>query len=270
MEILVRLLSCFIVSFAFLFSYDLEASVELQPHRAYYTVTMDSRPDPRSSVTDARGTMVIEFEKVCGGWTLQQRSETRMYHNDGTVEHIRWGYVTFEAEDGSLFTFNTYRKNNDELVEDIRGKAEKKGNNIIVTYQKPEKKTLKLPEGVLFPTQHVKTLLRAAEGEEQIFPHVVFDGSSEEGASEINAFVGAQKVVEADPANKAAHQFANQPFWPVRFAVYGPEATEYDPIYVTTQDLLPNGIIKQYVIDYGGVKIHGVLERLELLRDGGC
>ncbi len=162
------------------------------------------------------------------------------------------------------------RKNNDDLIEDIRGRAEKKGNAIIVTYQKPEKKTLKLPEGVLFPTQHVKTLLSAAQGEEQIFPHVVFDGSSAEGASEINAFVGAQKIVEADPTNKAAHQFANQPFWPVRFAVYGPEATDYDPIYVTTQDLLPNGIIKQYVIDYGGVKIHGVLERLELLRDGGC
>ncbi len=265
-----KLLALFGVIFGCLLSCSLQANVELQPHRAYYTVTMDGRPDPRSSVTDARGTMVIEFEKVCGGWTLQQRSETRMYHNDGRVEHIRWGYVTFEAEDGSLFTFNTYRKTNDELVEDIRGRAEKKGNTIVVTYQKPEKKTLKLPEGVLFPTQHVKTLLNAAEGKEQIFPHVVFDGSSDEGASEINVFVGAQKMIENTPASKTTPQLANQPFWPVRFAVYGPEKTDYEPIYVTTQDLLPNGIIKQYVIDYGGIKIHGVLERLELLRESGC
>ncbi|MBI2706764.1 MAG: DUF1849 family protein [Proteobacteria bacterium] len=265
-----RLLASFVVIFGFLLSFSLEASIELQPHRAYYTVTMESRPDPRSTVTDARGTMLIEFDKVCDGWTVQQRSETRLYHNDGTVEHIRWGYVTYEAEDGSLFTFNTYRKTDDELVEDIRGRAEKKGDLIVVTYQKPEKKTLQLQESVLFPIQHIKSLLGAAQEGEQIFPRVVFDGSSNDGASEINTFIGAKKVMAGNPVSEAAHQFANQPFWPVRFAVYGPEKADYEPVYVTTQDLLPNGIIKQYVIDYGGTKLHGVLDRIELLRESGC
>jgi len=270
MENGVRFLAFFVVISGFLFSLALEASVELQPHRAYYTVTMESRPDPRSSVTDARGTMLIELNKVCDGWTVQQRSETRLYHNDDTVEHIRWGYVTYEAEDGSLFTFNTYRKTNDELIEDIRGRAERKSDLVTVTYQKPEKKTLKLQEGVLFPLQHIKSLLSVAQEGEQIFPRIVFDGSSDEGSSEINTFIGAKKVTAGNPASEAAHQFANQPFWPVRFAVYGAEKTDYEPMYVTTQDLLPNGIIKQYVIDYGGMKIHGVLDRIELLRDGGC
>ncbi len=248
-------------------SFSVQATVELQPHRAYYTVTMESRPGPRSSVTDARGTMLIEFNKVCDGWTVQQRSETRLYHNDGSVEHIRWGYVTYETDDGSLFTFNTYRKTDDELVEDIRGRAKKTGDLIVVTYQKPEKKTLKLQEGALFPIQHIKALLTAAQAGEQIFPRIVFDGSSDEGASEINAFIGAKKVIAGNPAMEAVHQFANQPFWPVRFAVYGHTKTDYEPTYVTTQDLLPNGIIEKYNIDYGGIKLHGVLERIELLRE---
>lgn len=259
-----------VIIIGFLSPYCLYATVELQPHRAYYTVSMEGRPEPRSSITDVRGTMMIEFDKVCGGWTVQQRSELWRYQDDDTVEHVRWGYVTFEADDGSLFKFNTTLKTNDELVKDIRGFARKKGNAVEVIYQKTLKKTLTLPEGTLFPTQHTKALLNAASGGEQMFPRIVFDGSTAEGANEINTFIGAKKVMAGNPNSEDAHQFANQPFWPVRFAVYGLEKTDYEPEYVTTQELLPNGIIKQYSIDDGGLKIHGVLERIELLSGSGC
>lgn len=259
-----------IVIIGFFLPFTLRATVELQPHRAYYTVTMENRPDPRNSITDIRGTMLIEVSKVCGGWVVQQRSETRLYHNDASVEHVRWGYVTYEAEDGSFFKFNTYRKNNDELVEDFRGKVQKNGRLIEANYQKPSKKKLRLPEGTLFPIQHIKALLAAAEKGDQVFPCIVFDGSNDEGASEINTFIGPKKIMAGNPASEVAHQFANQPFWPVRFAVYGNEKTDYEPLYTTAQELLPNGIIKQYVIDYGGIKIRGILDRIELLRENGC
>jgi hypothetical protein len=212
--------------------------------------------------------MMLEFNKVCDGWTVQQLSEIWRYHDNGSVEHIRWGYVTWEADDGSHFKFNTFRKIDNELVEDIRGSAKRSGKLTQVIYQKPEKKTLELPEGVLFPIQHTKGLLEAAHLGEHMFPRIIFDGSNLNGASEINTFMGAKKVVAGNPTVEDAHQFANQPFWPVRFAVYGLGETTYEPIYITTQELLPNGIIKQYVIDNDGVKIRGILERIELLNRG--
>jgi hypothetical protein len=264
----VRLPACFFVIIGCLIPFALKASVELQPHRAYYTITMTGRPDPQSSISDVRGTMMLEFNKACDGWTVQQLSEIWRYQDDGSVEHIRWGYVTWEAEDGSLFKFNTFRKIDDELVEDIRGTAKRTGKLTQVFYQKPEKKTLPLPEGVLFPVQHTKGLLEAAELGEHMFPSIVFDGSNLEGASEMNTFMGAKKVVAGNPTVEDAHQFANQPFWPVRFAVYGLAERAYEPLYVTTQELLPNGIIKQYVIDNDGVKVRGTLERIELLSGG--
>lgn len=259
----------FFIIILFFMSFDLKATTHLQPHRAYYTITMAGRPAPHSNVSDVRGTMMVEFNKVYEGWTVQQLSEIWRYQDDGSVEHMRWGYVTWEAEDGSLFKFNTFRKNNDELVEDIRGTAKRIGKLTQVIYQKPEQKTLKLPDMVLFPTQHTKKLLQAAEEGEHTFPSVVFDGSSVEGASEINTFVGTKKVTAGNPSIDNTHQFANQPFWPVRFAVYGFGETAYEPAYVTTQELLPNGIIKQYIIDNNGVKIRGVLERIELLSGSG-
>jgi len=268
---MLRISAYFFVIVGFFIPLGLAAPIELQPHRAYYTVSLTGRPDPRSSVVDVRGTMMIEFNKVCNGWTVQQLSEIWRYHDDDSSEHTRWGYVTWEADDGSLFKFNTFRKANDELVEDIRGMAKKNGKLIDATYQKPEKKTINLPENALFPIQHIKALLEAAQEGEHMFPRVVFDGSSAGGASEINTFIGAKKVTAGNPASEKAHQFASQPFWPVRFAVYGLGETAYEPSYSTTQDLLPNGIIKQYVIDDGMIKIHGVLDRVELLSEGsGC
>jgi len=269
----VRTTAYFFVVFGLLAQFSLEAApVELQPHRAYYTVSLAGRPDPRSEVTDVRGTMMIEFDKVCGGWTVQQISEIWRYHNDeeNTVEHVRWGYVTFEDTQGTLFKFNTFRKTNDELVEDIQGTARKNGKLIEVDYQKPKKTKIILPDGTLFPIQHTHALLEAAQIGEQMFPRIVFDGSSTDGASEINTFIGTKKTAAGNSGTEASHQFASLPFWPVRFAVYGLDKTNYEPEYITTQELLPNGIIKQYVIDYGGLKIRGVLDRVELLPVGGC
>ena len=244
------------------------AVVELQPHRAYYTITLEGPPNPQTSVTEVQGTMLIEFSKVSEGWTVQERSDLRLIHDDGSTERNRWGYVTFESQDGNRLHFNTYRKVEGELVEEIKGQAIRDGKKINVTYQKPQKKTITITEDVLFPTQHITSLLDVAQKGESIFPRLVFDGSSDVGPSEINTFVGSKKVMTENLSTDTDHQFANQPFWPVRFAVHSQGKIDYEPNYVTTQELLPNGIIKQYVIDYGNIKIRGVLDRIEFLQEG--
>lgn len=265
MENILRHIVFLVTLLGYFYSVNLNASVELQPHRAYYTVTLEGKPDPRSSVTDVQGVMLLEFQNVPGGATIQQRSKTRLYYNDGSVEYVEWAYLTYESADGSLFKFETCRKIDEEIQAHLRGVVKRKGTALEVTYKDPKGKTLILPNETIFPTQHVKALLTAAQKGERIFPSLVFDGSSEEGASEINTFLGEKKVVAGNPGCETTHQFATQPFLPVKFAVYGCKKTDYEPLYITTQDLLPNGIIKQYVIDYGNLKIRGVLDRIELL-----
>lgn len=243
---------------------------ELQPHRAYYTVSMISLPSIKSTVTDVRGTMMLELTKTCDGWASQQVSDIWRYSGEDEVEHIRWGYVTFESADSRFFKFNTFRKVDDELVEDIRGQATKSAKGTEVNYQKPKKLTLRLTDGVVFPLEYTQALLEIAEKGDHLYPGVVFDGSSTDGPSEVNAFVGEKKVTAGNPAAEGAHQFAAQPFWPVRFSVYGEGGGRYEAEYTTTQELLPNGIIKQYVIDDGTLKIRGVLDRVEVLPKEGC
>ena len=264
------LIAYLVLTLGVLAPFGLKAIVELQPHRAYYTVSMEGRPSLNTNITEVRGTMMVELNKVCGGWTVQQRSEIWQYRDDDTIKHIKWSYVTYEAEDGMLFKFNTFREIDDEIVENIRGQAKKNGKLIEVLYQKPKKATQKLPQETLFPIQHTTALLKTAEEGDHMFPQIVFDGSSTDGASQINTFIGAKKVTVGNPANKGTHQFAGQPFWPVQFAVYELGKTNYESDYVTTEDLLPTGIITQYVIDDGTIKIRGVLDRIELLSKEDC
>lgn len=247
----------------------LNASIELQPHRAYYTISMVGQPSLHSDINDIRGTMMVEYSKVNGGWTVQHLSEVWRYHGDDTAEHVRWGYVTFESEDGSVFKFRTFRKVDNVLQEDIVGVAKRKGDVIEVKYQKPQAIKVNFSGAVLFPLQHIKGLLNAAEEGDHMFPQLVFDGSSTEGPSEIDTFIGAKKVSEKKQVINNSTQFEGQAYWPIRFSVYGLGKINYEPEYVTTQNLLPNGIFTQYTIDDGSVKLRGVLERVEHLSGEG-
>ena len=121
MEGIVRHFVFFVIIFGCSSHQHLKASVEFQPHRAYYTVTMEGKPDPRSSVTDVQGVMLLEFQNVPGGWTIQQRSKTRLYYEDGSVEYVEWAYLTYESTDGSLFKFETSRKIDEEIQEHLVG-----------------------------------------------------------------------------------------------------------------------------------------------------
>lgn len=242
---------------------DLRANVELQPHRAYYTISLESAPLIKSDVTDVRGTMMVEYNKVDGGWTVQQISEFWKYSGDDEMEHVRWGYTVFESDDSQCFKFRTFRKVDDVVEDEIVGTAKKSKDHILVKYSKPEVKILKLSGDVLFPLQHLKELICAANTGEHMFPRIVFDGSTPDGPSEIDAFIGAKKenVVSEEPSH-----FQGLSYWPVRFSVYGLGKTTYAPEYVTTQDLLPTGIFTSYTLDDGAMKLRGILERVEFLK----
>ncbi len=237
---------------------DLQAVIDLQPHRAYYTLTMVGRP---SALADIRGTLLVEVNKADGGWTTQHLSETWLYYVDGTADHVREGFVTYEAEDGALLKFHAYRwVNNDPIETMTKGVVHRKGKVLDVTYTHPEKKKQTLSPACLFPLQYRKALIEAARKGEKLFPQLVFE---REGAVETNTFISTQRTEDA------GHKLAGQTFWPIRSAIYSPTAVSYEPLSTTTQDLFPNGIIGQYVTDHEieGAKVHGVLDRIELLQE---
>ena len=74
------LASCFAVSL--LTSPILAADLKFAPHRAVYDLTL-ARSDPTGAVTSLRGRLVMEFNDVCEGYTLNQRILTEAADMEG-------------------------------------------------------------------------------------------------------------------------------------------------------------------------------------------
>lgn len=259
-----------ILAFASLHTANVKAT-ELKSHIANYGVTLADSAFPSQEISDAKGEMKLELREDCEGWTLEQLSDTTIYDNAGESEHIRWGYTIWESNDGKTLRFSSFRKVDGELVENIRGTAKWKSDGMgEITYVQPTALTLPLEKGTLFPIQYQQALLKAAASGERLFIAKVFDGSTTEGAFEMNTFIGGMHKAEQTLGGKDPIQ-AHVPYWPLKIAVYGKNPEAFGPDYETRQEMFSNGVLKDYTIDYGpSFTIKGTLERLEFLPKQDC
>ncbi|MEB3702919.1 DUF1849 domain-containing protein [Candidatus Bealeia paramacronuclearis] len=246
-------------------------SAELKSHKAHYTVNLADSAMPSQDVSDVEGEMSLELRQDCEGWTLEQLSDTIIYDNEGGAENIRWGYTIWESNDGNTLRFNSFRKVDGELVENIRGSAKRKVDGTgEISYVQPEVMKLPIEKDVLFPVQYQLSLLKAAEAGERLYVAKVFDGSTTEGAFEMNTFIGGMHKAEQTLGGKDPIQ-AHIPYWPLKIAVYGKNPEAFGPDYETRQEVFSNGVLKGYTIDYApDFKIKGTLERLEFLAKQEC
>lgn len=253
-----------------LISQSLEA-YELKSHIANYAVTLAESASPSQDVIDVDGGMKMELREDCEGWTLEQTSDTIIYDNAGGAENIRWGYTIWESNDGKTLRFSSFRKVEGELVENIRGVANWKPDGTgEVTYVQPIAITMPLEPGTLFPIQYQKEVLRAAEAGDRLFVAKIFDGSTTEGAYEINTFIGGMHKAEQTLGGQDSIQ-ANIPYWPIKMAVYGKNSEAFGPDYETRQELFFNGVLRNYTIDYSpDFQIKGTVERIEFLPKQDC
>lgn len=244
---------------------------ELKSHVANYAVSLADAASPSQEVVDVDGEMKLELREDCEGWTLEQLSDTIIYDNSGGAENIRWGYTIWEANDGKTLRFNSFRKVEGELVENIRGVAKWKPDGTgEITYVQPLALTLPLEPGTLFPIQYQKAVLKAAEAGDRLFIAKVFDGSTIEGAYEVNTFIGGMHKAEQTLGGQDSIQ-AHVPYWPIKMAVYGKNSEAFGPDYETRQEVFNNGVLRNYTIDYSpDFQIKGTLERIEFLPKQEC
>ena len=247
------------------------SAYELKSHVASYSVSLADAASPSQEIVDVNGEMKLELREDCEGWTLEQTSDTVIYDNDGGAENIRWGYTIWESNDGKTLRFSSFRKIEGELVENIRGVAKWKPDGTgEVAYVQPSPITLPLEPGTLFPIQYQKAVLKAAESGDRLFVAKVFEGSSTEGAYEINTFIGGMHKAEQTLGGQDSIQ-AHVPYWPIKIAVYGKNSEAFGPDYETRQELFFNGVLRNYTIDYSPeFQIKGTLERIEFLPKQEC
>jgi EipB-like len=132
----------------------------------------------------------------------------------------------------------------------------------------------------VFPTEHMRLLIEAAEAGKPLLEVDVYDGSESgekiyHSLSVIGRRIDPDKTVDDAAADKDG--FANLARWPVTISYFDRIAKKADdqpgeqtPIYAISFEMYENGISRALRLDYGDFVIDGKMSSLEVKKTKAC
>ncbi|MBL8671549.1 MAG: DUF1849 family protein [Alphaproteobacteria bacterium] len=253
------------------------ADVDLVPHRGFYAMKLgDLRKG--STVTDVRGGLAFEWGMSCDGFTVQQRAQMQFSYNEGQDRDIGWTFATWESRKADRYRFTMRKTRDGSVYEEVRGDAELRRPRAAgsARFRAPEAKTLALPVGSMFPTEHTVALILAAREKRVTLLRRVFDGASMETATEINAIIGprmapGEGLPKITQERLGSHALLQSPAWTMRLAFYSSDDEQESlPEHEQTLVLQDNGIVRRLVLDYGDFTVDAALVQLTQVPKPKC
>lgn len=236
----------------------------LTPHRAFYELGLAG---DSGSFLGAEGAYAVEWRAHCEGMASRQRLWfVGRLPGGGTLDYdVR--FSTFESADGRRMRFSMRSFQEDELVEEFRGRAllpAESGAGRAV-YTVPEDVEMRLPPGTVFPKRHIDRLIQAAEAGVPVASFKLFDGAGvgDDALAVVNAAIGNAVDLPADAETERA--------WPVALAYYPlAEGSADTPTFELAFELATDGVMRNVLLDYGAFALKANLERLERLETPRC
>jgi hypothetical protein len=233
------------------------APVDLLSHRAAYRLSL-ADSDAVGGLSGVRGALVIEWRASCEGWLSTQQLGFVAETAEGSGFSYDVRFSSWESVDNRRLRFSVRTFDETGLADEYRGQATLDGpeGHGVVTYAEPADSVVELPRGTLFPTEHVRSLIRAARDGRKVVSHDVFDGSGPEALTHVTAVIGPARVSHATGA-------ADQPLWPVSLAYHSPSQPEETPQFELAFQMAPDGVLYDVTLDYGEFTLKGDLERIQ-------
>lgn len=250
------------------------AAAEFMPHRAVYALSKGSGRSSQSVAT-LTGSMMIEMDESCEGWSLSQRIRMEVTDSmDGEVESDS-RYASFETKDGRSLRFAASDWQDGNLVEETAGTAERPAPDRpgTVKFVKPRAETFPLPAGALFPSAFNLEILALSARGDGYHSMTGFDGGNTEGAYTISVFIGKERESEAKlPPElvKAAGEALVGPVRNVRVAYFPIASNSSEPELEYDMELLPNGVSPQLRLEYQRYQVRAVLVEFKELARPRC
>jgi hypothetical protein len=250
-------------------------TVVLAPHRAVYDLKLARSPGKRQ-IEAVRGRILYDFSgSACDGYALQFRQVSELDSGEGKVALSDLRATTWEDAAAKSYRFNSQNYLNQQVVDSVDGKAERQSGGVAVNLSKPAEKSFNLDVGMVFPAEHMRRIIEAAEAGKTILEFPVYDGS-ETGEKVFNTLtvigheIPADKKLTDASANNAA--LANLKRWPVTISYFDKAATggEQTPAYAIGFELFENGISRALSLDYGDFVVSGEMSELDLKDQKPC
>lgn len=253
------------------------AGIQLQPHRAVYDLGLTDSAEA-AGMTAVRGRMVYEFTgNACEGYSVAFRFVTQVADESGNTRVTDLQTSSFEEPAGKSFQFVSKTFINQQLGEETQGRAERTDGGIDIDVKKPKENQVALKRKVLFPTEHLITLLGRAQEGETIFVADLFDGSETgEKVYETTAVIGPRREGAGDvgrDAEAAVGEIGASAHWPVTISYFDEtkgDGGERTPIYQLSFLLYDNGVSRRLVLDYGDFELRGNLVEMTKMTASEC
>jgi len=252
------------------------AGPKLVPHRAVYDMKLGDTEE-QSGVAALNGRMVYDFSgNACDGYSVNFRFVTEFQDTSGGSQITDLQTTSFEEPHAESYQFLSKTFVDQKLVEETRGTARAGSGTKTVELKVPAEKSLEIGSDVLFPTEHLLAILKAAGKEVHFVAADIYDGAETgEKVYATTTVIGSKAVNDpgAD-AGKPAASLSGMNYWPVTVAYFDPSAEnasgELLPVYQLAFRLYQNGISSHLELDYGDFIIHGSMASLELYEEGDC
>ena len=254
-----------------------EATAALAPHRAVYDLTL-AKSGGKRPIEAVHGRILYDFSgNACEGYALQFRQVSEIDSGEGKKALSDLRAATWEEGDAKSFRFNSENKVNERVVDTVDGNAGRDGSGVSVKLSKPQAKSFDLDAKIVFPTEHVRRVIEAAEAGKTLLELSVFDGSEsgEKVFSTLavigNAIAPGDKL--PDDAAAGNRTLAGMKRWPVTISYFeqGTAKTgEQTPAYAIGFELYENGISRALTLDYGDFTVSGIMSQLEIKDTPAC
>lgn len=264
-------------------------------HRALYEMDL-GRSSQNANISSASGTMFYRFEALCEGWEVESRVSMQLgYNADGETRMIEttWSFSSFESYDGTQFTFDVDHSQDGVLQEIFAGEAGMADGAGSAQFNTEDNLTVDLPQGTLFPANHLMELLAEAKLGKSHFPRRLFDGASLNNPYLVNGYilgsvvdgevlshdtaqtVGSRHIpalkAKTTPVSAALSPNDNKlPVWRVRLAYFPLISDEELPEFEIEVDYSEDGVAQRMVQDFGDFTLNLSPSRFELLPKPDC
>jgi hypothetical protein len=238
----------------------------LAPYRAVYDLSL-SHTTGAGAPASARGRIAFDFSgSACQGYLENIHQVTELQPADGPARVTDLHSATFESGDGKGFDFKIVSKLNNGPAENTYGKAKKTaGAALSVTLASPQRQRVNLDGAVLFPSEHLRRVLGAAQADEKVFAAKVYDASADgQKILDTMAIVGKARTGPVPEKAAQIEQMKNLPRWPVTISYFEPGAQDGAPLYTISFELYENGVVRALKLDYGDFALAGEMTQLAL------
>lgn len=254
--------------------------VTLAPHRAIYDLKL-AKSKTSGGIQGVRGRILYDFSgNACDGYDLQFRQVSELDSGEGKAALSDLRSTTWEDGAAKKFRFNSENVVNDKRTDIVNGRADRNADVVAVNLNKPKEKTLTVPVGSVFPTEHMRRIIVAARAGKTILEFPVYDGS-ETGEKLYNTLTVIGRALapgEKPPTDATAKvpAFAKLTRWPVTISYFEKLDTktegegEQTPVYSISFELYENGVSRALVLNYNDFSISGELTSLEMKKEKAC